>query len=383
MDYPDTCYHLRNRKNRMKLCQIYNGASAYRESIYRLLDEEFDTDWVFGKSLGDIKFMDISVLKGKVEFVKNISLFGNTAYWQTGVLKYLFCTYTHYIVLGDERCLSTWIFLLLSLLFPKKKIYFWSHGQYGREGAIKKVIEKIFWSFTDGAFLYGNYAKNIMVKNEFKAEKLHIVHNSLAYDHQLELRKSGLESDIYKNHFRNNNPTLIFIGRLTKVKKLDQLLKAVSNLKRKRETYNIVFIGDGEEHNNLENKAKELNISSQIWFYGACYDENVNAELVYNADLCVAPGNVGLTAIHCLMFGCPVLTHNDFPWQMPEFEAIHEGVTGCFFTRDDVNSLVESISNWFKQKSNYREEIRRSCYDEIDTQWNPYFQIKVFKEVLK
>lgn len=55
-----------------------------------------------------------------------------------------------------------------------------------------------------------------------------------------------------------------------------------------------------------------------------------NAEFIYNADLCVSPGNVGLTAMHSLVFGCPVITHNCFEWQMPEFEAIQPGITGDF-----------------------------------------------------
>lgn len=71
-------------------------------------------------------------------------------------------------------------------------------------------------------------------------------------------------------------------------------------------------------------------VDKNVWFYGSCYDEQTNAELIYNADMCVAPGNVGLTAIHAMTFGCPVITHSDFKWQMPEFEAIHPGKTGDF-----------------------------------------------------
>lgn len=41
-------------------------------------------------------------------------------------------------------------------------------------------------------------------------------------------------------------------------------------------------------------------VDKNVWFYGSCYDEQTNAELIYNADMCVAPGNVGLTAIHAM-----------------------------------------------------------------------------------
>ena len=131
----------------------------------------------------------------------------------------------------------------------------------------------------------------------------------------------------------------------------------------------------------LEQEVKSLNISEQVWFYGACYDELVNAELVYNADLCVAPGNVGLTAIHALMFGCPVITHNDFSYQMPEFEAITPYYTGNFFKRGDQESLNDKIIEWFRVNGNQRGHIKQLCYKEVDEQWNPYFQMDVIKKV--
>ena len=103
---------------------------------------------------------------------------------------------------------------------------------------------------------------------------------------------------------------------------------------------------------------------------------------MYNADLCVAPGNIGLTAMHAMMFGCPCISHDDFCWQMPEFEAIREGKTGCFFKRDDINSLASTISKWLKEKENKRQEVREACFKEIDENWNPHKQIKIIKSVI-
>jgi glycosyltransferase involved in cell wall biosynthesis len=76
---------------------------------------------------------------------------------------------------------------------------------------------------------------------------------------------------------------------------------------------NAVLIGDGEDRLRLEGIVKERGVNKQVWFYGACYDEKQNAELIYNADMCVVPGDVGLTAIHSMMFGTPVISHNYFP----------------------------------------------------------------------
>lgn len=201
------------------------------------------------------------------------------------------------------------------------------------------------------------------------------------YDKQLALRKSLLSSGIYQKHFGNNHPNLIFIGRLTTVKRIDLLLEALSMLKNKGEMFNLTLVGDGVEKANLSEKVKMLNLENNVWFYGACYDEKVNAELIYNADLCVSPGNVGLTAIHAMTFGCPVITHDNFPYQMPEFEAIKQGETGDFFQYNDAESIADCIEKWFAF-ANDRVAVRKACYHEIDSVWTPEYQIQVIKKHL-
>ena len=222
-----------------------------------------------------------------------------------------------------------------------------------------------------------------MLKKGFDANKLFVIKNSLDYDKQLELRKGMKSSSIYKEHFENDNPNIVFVGRLTAVKKLNQLIDAVSLLQKKGDAINVTFVGDGEMKQALQQLVLDKNLEKFVWFYGASYDETNNAELIYNADLCVAPGNIGLTAMHALMFGCPAISHNDYKWQMPEFEAIKPGVTGDFFERDNVESLANCISNWFKSKENCRENIRQQCYQEIDNCWNPHYQLSVLKSVLE
>ena len=160
------------------------------------------------------------------------------------------------------------------------------------------------------------------------------------------------------------------------------LIDAVSYLHQQGKDYNLVFVGDGERKASLMEKVKEKGMENSVWFYGACYDETVNASLIYNADLCVSPGNVGLTAMHSLVFGTPVITHNDFEWQMPEFEAITENVTGAFFEKDSVPSLTKTIEDWFANHGNEREVVRKACTDEIDNYWTPDFQMDVIRKNL-
>ena len=368
----------------MKLCIIYNYAQHYRTSIFALIDKTFHCDWVFGDAMSDVKKMDYSLLHGDVMETHTKKLFGGW-YWQPGVVGQLFKDYDHYILLGETRALSTWMFCVLARLFrPKKKVYFWTHGWYGKETRLESFIKKLEFKLPNGGiFTYGNYARNLMIKEGFDSSKLFTIHNSLAYDKQIEVRKQLSETAVYKDHFCNDNKNLFFVGRLTAVKKLDQILKAMVICRNRDIEYNLTFIGGGEKTEELKTLTKKLGLEKQVWFYGPCYDENELSSLIYNADLCVAPGNIGLTAMHSMVFGTPCITHNDFPYQMPEFEAIKDGITGTFFKRDDVDELATQIDKWFETTGKNRGVVRNACIKEIDEEWNPYFQINVLKKNLK
>lgn len=366
-----------------KICFIGNHPSHYRGPIFKLMDETFNIEWHFLEQKTSIKSLDISVLKNAVKEKAWFSK-AQTWYFQHNVIN----TYNRkdidiFLFVGEPYSISSWILARLIKLFsPSKRIYFWTHGWYGKESSLRKIIKKLFFAPADGIFLYGNYAKKLMIAEGFQAEKLHVIHNSLDHKKQLAIRAHNLKSNEFVEHFGNNCINLIFIGRLTPIKCLDLLLEAVKELNAVTSKYNLTIIGDGSESNFLKQKASELGIDKNVWFYGACYDELKNARLIYNSDICISPGNVGLTAMHTMVYGTPVITHNDLSWQMPEFEAIIPGKTGNFFRRNDVKSLVDSITDWFAQNGNKREEIRYNCYKEIDSNWTREFQIDIFKSHL-
>ncbi len=365
-----------------KICFIGNMASHYRKEIYIEMDSVFDIDWYFGRPFDGIKGMDISMLKNASILEREYEI--NTNTYSLHGMSELIGKYQVVIMTGEPAIISTWTLLLRYRLFNRNhKVYFWTHGWYGKEGILKRLVKKIYFKLASGIITYGEYARNLMIAEGFSKEKVWAIHNSLAYSEHVNIRENLKPSNLYPDHFKNNNKVLLFIGRLTKVKRLDLLIEVVSILKERGEFYNLVLIGDGPERHCLEDIVHSRNIEKEVWFYGASYNERDNAELIYNADLCVSPGNIGLTAIHVLTFGTPAATHNDFPYQMPEFEAIQEGLTGFFFKKDDVEDMVFQITHWFSIHKGDREMVRSLCFEEIDEKWNPKFQINLLCNILK
>ena len=341
-----------------KLCIIYNFAQRYREGIFKLIDKEYDCHWYFGINNTDIEGLDTTVLRN-VSSLKNKTVIKEPIYYQKNAVKLIF------------------------MIIYLKNVYFWSHGWYGKESSLIAKLKRIYFNLPDGVFLYGNYAKKLMTEAGFNPNKLYVIHNSLNYSEQIKLRNQLSPTNCFSEHFCNDNLNIIFIGRLTKVKKINLLIEAIKTLKERNKNINLTLIGDGEMRRELENLTEKYQLNSNIWFYGKCYDDAINSALIYNADLCVSPGNVGLTSIHSMMFGTPVISHNCFKYQMPEFEAIKPGITGDYFEYEDSLSLADTIERWFKMHSDDRDSVRENCYREIDSSWTPEFQISIFKNVIE
>lgn len=362
-----------------KICLLSITASHYRYRVYSEMQKQLGCDFVFGIDNTTVKRLDSSKL-GNVLNVPNRYIGNSLIYYQPNIIREM---KNYKILINDLGIFSitAWALLVIAK-FRGQKIYNWDHGWYGREGFVKKILKRIYFGLADGALIYGDYAVRLMKDNGFNSNKLYAVHNSLDYEKQLDLRKSIMPKPIYKEHFGNDNPVLIMIGRLNMRKNLQQLLEAIAILRENNRFYNVVLVGDGEDKSKLEEMAVRLGIKEQVWFYGACYDEALNAELIYNSDMCVVPGDIGLTAIHAMTFGVPVVSHDYFPNQGPEFEVIKAGVTGEFFKHNDVQSLSDTIDQWFSVHKNDREEVREKCYAEIDSEWTPQYQINVIKKAI-
>ncbi len=171
-------------------------------------------------------------------------------------------------------------------------------------------------------------------------------------------------------------PVVLFIGRLTAEKKISYLLKSVSLSKIKGNRYNCLVVGTGEELKNLQNLSVSLGINDLVHFYGPSYDEGTNSRLIMLSDCCVSPGNVGLTAIHSLSFGTPVITHGNYFNQGPEVESVIQDQTGLLFKEDDVENLSDVIDDMILNKKKLIME--NSCIEQVKKYWNPAKQAELF-----
>lgn len=384
-----------------KVAIIYHYLALYRLPVFRELMKSTEMEYIIysgNTSEISIKKIDdnlstLNIKEGGLRWkiLKNRWFFNKKLLWQSGLIKMVLTSdYNSYVFLGSPYFISTWFAALIARL-RGKKVYYWMHGIYTDRLSVVDYIKMFaFYKLAHGFFLYGNRAAKILEQHRVKNFKdIHLVYNSLDYSKTLEYRRTFKEGEVLnyrKRYFDNIEvPVIVFIGRLNNVKRIDRLIKAQQILKEKNGApfFNLLVIGDGEEKETLINLSKELEIESNVVFLGAVYDEEINSFCLMNADLCVTPGEVGLTAIHSLSYGTPVISHDNLNIQMPEVEAIKIGKTGDLYKYDDLQSLAETIERWLLNNPFKSEELRQECYSVIDSFYNPTYQLKIFDAVLK
>ena len=348
-----------------------------------LKNKEINTTFYFSpKTIGSIATVSVDKVYSKSQ-QKNFKPLTNRflnqkLIWQKGILKTVFQKVDAVIFLGEMTVLSTWI---ATIIFKLRgiKVIFWGHGLYGSENRFKRFFRIQFLQLADHNLVYEKRAKKLLIQQGFNESKISVIYNSINYEEQKELFQKYRITPPTKI-FNNPYPTLLFVGRLTPQKKVNQLIKAVQVLEKDNNKFNVLVVGEGPEKERLEQLAQPLINQGQCIFYGASYNETKLSKLIYTSDLTVSPGNIGLTGIHSLSYGTPVCSHSNHNHQMPEVEAIIEGKNGFLFKEGDMESLTQGILDWFKNNPNLDREKIRSV---VDKYYNPNFQIKVIKEAIE
>lgn len=374
-----------NATKRKRVAVVYHFFPHYRSAVLSELLNRQDFECVL---IGDVKDPNDSSIEPwqppKEHFVVTpCKKLTSNVLWQAGLMRLI--TTTHFdaiIFLGNVTFLSSWIAALLARL-RGTRVLFWTHGWLRDEQGMKGIMRACFYRLAHGLLLYGNRAKQIAVRKGFEPHALYVVYNSLDYKKQKEVR--GLISDdrlriVRAQLFpRSSDPILVCTGRLTKLKQLDLVLYAMTLLRRQGHEVSLLLIGDGPEREYLEKLSAQRNLS--VHFYGACYDETNLAELIMCANVAVSPGQVGLTAMHALAYGVPVITHGDLDHQMPECEAILPGTTGDTFQRGDGQDLANVLANWVLRPWP-DSQTRLKCTAVIDQFYNPDYQAAVISDAV-
>src|SRR5690606_37146156 len=227
-----------------------------------------------------------------------------------------------------------------------------------------KVFSVVYRS-TDKVICVSQSVKDHLVKTgEIPVEKGVVIYNPVSF-----LKGMNFGKDSNHDKFFN----MVYVGRLEKVKNVDTLLRAFSQLEN--EQLRLTLVGDGRERENLENLVRELELSDKVSFEGFQSDPG---KYLSAADLYVLPSyseGFGIAAVEAMFLKVPVLATN--VGGIPEF--IKDGENGWLFDPKSLEELVSKLEEILSLNTESRNAIGIKGYEAV----NERFKIENYIENLQ
>lgn len=208
----------------------------------------------------------------------------------------------------------------------------------------RKPVMKLFYNFFNGFLYIGSrnreYYKYIGV-NDSKLFFVPYTVNNDFFISEVENAKKNYSEIKNRFNINNNNLNIVYASKLMKRKNPIHLLKAFENVKKKLENVNLIFVGTGEEEDNLKNYVNTNKINN-IYFLSFLNQSELPKAFAIS-DIFVLPSvneQWGLIINEAMCASLPVIV-SDVVGAVPDL--LKEGINGYSFQAGNVEQLAEKL----------------------------------------
>jgi glycosyltransferase involved in cell wall biosynthesis len=258
-------------------------------------------------------------------------------------------------------------------------VVLFGHGFSKNETAFRRRLRNWIGRKADCVLVYSESARQDLIKDGFAPERVFVAPNSVDQseiqaartdwlsrpaDLQTFRRENGLETG--ENAGGTRGPVLIFVARLDPLRRLDMLLDAMPTIAKAHPGVQLIIIGGGSELEPLKQQAARLGLNGEagstngakVRFLGAVYGETNIAPWFLSSDLMVFPSHMGLSALHAMGYGVPVVTCNNASKHGPEFDVIRDVFAAATTnpTRERGATEPHATSNLAPNGATFRDE---------------------------
>lgn len=204
-------------------------------------------------------------------------------------------------------------------------------------------------------------SKKDLLINGAKSENIHVIPMGIKFP------------KINKVFSKEKNPTLIFVGRLSKPKGIEDAFYVLKNVKKILTTTKLWVLGRGEDKyfSYLKNLVEKLNLNSSVKFFGFV-SEDEKFELMARAHVLIAPSvkeGFGLTIPEAGFVGTPAVGYNVLGLR----DVLLNGENGLLVEprveemATAIISLLENSNLYDQMKKKSREEAKRLSFEVSST----------------
>jgi L-malate glycosyltransferase len=223
---------------------------------------------------------------------------------------------------------------------------------------ITEKIKIILARKADGFFAYSDGVKKYLVDRGITPTKIFVLDNTIDIMQQRScFYRFNIERTRIKEQFGIQGcHVLLFVGRLTKDKKIDLLLKSFEILEKKNPDFRLIVIGSGDQY-TFEN------CSDRVTYLGPITDLAKLGPIYVASDLFTFPSGVGLGPLQAFCYDLPLITIRT-PLSGPEVEYLNP-LNSIVMPEDTTpEEFADRINKLFYDR-NELSNLRNTTWDSI------------------
>ena len=365
----------------VKIAIVTNVIPSYREEFYETLVKEYETDLTIycQTSIPGMSLLPVhDRFRQNVHLVKHLTARNEKVGWQFLPLNRLFSNEIIFIY-GNPRVISNVIYSLL-LRILNRKVVIWGQVHTAGSNHYLRKLRLLWWRCFRFLFVYTDHEKDWLIRNGFCHHLIQGMNNGLDQK-KIDLARRKWDKQRLQKWQKKQKighiPLLLSCARLIPKNRFEECVALLRRMKDCGLNAVWALIGDGPERHYLDKLSSSLEVDNRILWLGAIYSEDELAPWFLSADVFIHPSAIGLSLLHAMGYGLPVVTNNDTRSHMPEFASFVEGKTGLSYEPGDIQDFYSKTVNLLADRdkrnsmSNAAENIVRSSYN-IDVMVNRF-----------
>lgn len=258
------------------------------------------------------------------------------AVWSTGLLGLIIRRrFDVAIAEFNPRILSNVVACLVSRVTGKPFVW-WGHGLSPGSRDDDWITRFRIWLIrqSSAVILYEDGMAKRLATLGVASSKIFVARNTIDTEAIEQVRASSYPAGRFR---------ILYTGRLVSGKKLHLLVNSFARIRSEIDSnIRLTILGDGPERSRIEKSVSDLGIGDYVEVISATYDEGELSEYFNSALISVTPGYVGLSVIHSLAYGVPVVTTTGES-HSPEFAALSSGFNAELIPSDSEEELATTI----------------------------------------
>ncbi|MFC1735699.1 glycosyltransferase [Candidatus Hydrogenedentota bacterium] len=176
----------------------------------------------------------------------------------------------------------------------------------------------------------------------------------------------------------SRNAVVLFVGGLNYCKAIDVLIHAFAEVSD--EKTKLLLVGSGDDRENLEKLAAELEISKNVIFAGSRPPEAIPG-IMAASDIFVLPSRqegMGLVVLEAMASGKPIVASR--AGGIPSI--VTDGTNGILFDTDDPDDLAEKLTSVLNDRA-LREELAVNARRSAIEKYSSDIQARILLDLLE